>query len=154
MNATTLKRLKLYNYSIQHCDKVCQWQIAAGRWFSPVSSINKTDRHDITEILLKVALNTINLNCISKYHLQIILKVDMFSWSYLSIEHLIRKTIMLCCVINDMIITGSQYFLLFSIECEFVVGYPVQSSRVTVFRQNKTNKQFYFVNQWHPRWLR
>jgi hypothetical protein len=37
----------------------------AGRWFSPdtlVSSTNKTDRHDITEILLKVALNTIDLN--------------------------------------------------------------------------------------------
>jgi hypothetical protein len=36
---------------------------ATGRWFSPgptVSSINKSDRHDmITEILLKVALNTI-----------------------------------------------------------------------------------------------
>ena len=35
-----------------------------GRWFFPatlVSSINKTDRHDITEIVLKVALNTINL---------------------------------------------------------------------------------------------
>ena len=31
-----------------------------GRWFSPVSSTNKIDRHDITEILLKVALNTIN----------------------------------------------------------------------------------------------
>ena len=32
------------------------------RWFSPgtpVSSTNKTDLHDITEILLKVALNTI-----------------------------------------------------------------------------------------------
>jgi hypothetical protein len=32
------------------------------RWFSPgppVSSTNKTDRHDITEILLKKALNTI-----------------------------------------------------------------------------------------------
>ena len=32
-----------------------------GRWFSPgtpVSSTNKTDRHDITEILLKVALKT------------------------------------------------------------------------------------------------
>jgi len=26
--------------------------------FSPVSSINKTDRHDIAEILLKVTLNT------------------------------------------------------------------------------------------------
>jgi hypothetical protein len=33
-----------------------------GRWFSPgspVSSINKTDWHDITEIVLNVALNTI-----------------------------------------------------------------------------------------------
>jgi len=27
---------------------------------TPVSSTNKTDRHDVTEILLKVALNTIN----------------------------------------------------------------------------------------------
>jgi len=44
------------------CDKVCQW-IVVGQWFSPgtpVSSTKKTDRHDITEILLKVALNTIN----------------------------------------------------------------------------------------------
>ena len=33
------------------------------QWFSlgtPASSTTKTDRHDITEILLKVALNTIN----------------------------------------------------------------------------------------------
>ena len=39
------------------CDKVC-------RWFSPdtpVSSTNKTDCHDFTEILLKMALNTITL---------------------------------------------------------------------------------------------
>ena len=44
------------------CDKVCQ-RLATGRWFSlctPVSSTNKTDHQDITEILLKVALNTIN----------------------------------------------------------------------------------------------
>jgi hypothetical protein len=34
-------------------------KFAAGWWFSPVSSTNTTDRHDITEILLKVALNTI-----------------------------------------------------------------------------------------------
>ena len=36
-----------------------------GRWFSPgipVSSTNKTDRHDITEKLLKVVLNTITPN--------------------------------------------------------------------------------------------
>jgi hypothetical protein len=34
-----------------------------GRWFSPgtpASSTTKTGRHDIDEILLKVALNTIN----------------------------------------------------------------------------------------------
>ena len=44
------------------CYKVCQW-LMTGRWFSagiPVSSTNKIDCHDITEILLKVALNTIN----------------------------------------------------------------------------------------------
>ena len=46
------------------CDKVCQW-LATGQWFSPGTpffSTNKTDCHDRTEILLKVALNTINLN--------------------------------------------------------------------------------------------
>jgi hypothetical protein len=39
------------------CDKVCR-RLETGQWFSrgtPVSSTNKTDRHDITEILLKVA---------------------------------------------------------------------------------------------------
>ncbi len=45
------------------CDKVCQ-SSATGRWSSPgtpVSSTNKTDLHDIAQILLKVALNTISL---------------------------------------------------------------------------------------------
>ena len=44
-------------------DKVCQL-LATGRWYSagtPVSSTIKTDRHEITEILLKVVLNTITL---------------------------------------------------------------------------------------------
>jgi hypothetical protein len=35
------------------CYKVCQW-LVTGQWFSPVSSTNKTDCHDITEILLQV----------------------------------------------------------------------------------------------------
>ena len=62
-------------YSIQHYVIVCQWLatqhyaivcqwLATGRWFSlgiPVSSTNKTDCHDITELLLKVALNTITI---------------------------------------------------------------------------------------------
>ena len=45
------------------CDSVFQ-RLATGRWYSPdtiVSSTNKTDHHNITEILLKVALITIAL---------------------------------------------------------------------------------------------
>ena len=38
---------------------------------TPVSSTNKTDRHDITEILLKVALNTIIIT-----HKQITIKIN------------------------------------------------------------------------------
>jgi hypothetical protein len=34
--------------------------LAHGRWFSPASSTTKTGRHDIAEIMLKVALNTKN----------------------------------------------------------------------------------------------
>jgi len=47
-------------------DKVYQL-LAHGRWFSPgtpASSTTKTGRHDIAEILLKVALNTINQSII------------------------------------------------------------------------------------------
>jgi hypothetical protein len=47
--------LSFWTFSFGHC--------VVYRWFSPappVSSTNKIDRHDITEILLKVALNTIN----------------------------------------------------------------------------------------------
>ena len=43
------------------CDKVCQW-FATDRWFSPVSYTNKTDRHDIAEILLKVAVKHFKSN--------------------------------------------------------------------------------------------
>jgi hypothetical protein len=44
-------------------DKDCQW-LAEDQWFSPrtpVSSSNKTDRTDITNILLKMALTTLTL---------------------------------------------------------------------------------------------
>ena len=46
------------------CDQVCQW-LATGQWFSsgtPVSSTNKTDCQDITEIVMKVVSNTITLS--------------------------------------------------------------------------------------------
>jgi hypothetical protein len=40
-------------------DKIYQL-LAHGRWYSPASSTTKTGRHDIDEILLKVASNTKN----------------------------------------------------------------------------------------------
>ena len=53
-------RISIRAMCIILCDKVCQY-LATGRVTPgpPVSSNNKTDRHDITEILLKVVLNSI-----------------------------------------------------------------------------------------------
>jgi hypothetical protein len=54
-------RLPFRTRSTTLCDKVCQW-LVADQWFSlgpPVSSANKYDCHDITEILLQVALDTV-----------------------------------------------------------------------------------------------
>ena len=51
-------------YSIQHyVIKFCQWLVTDRRFSlgTMVSSSNKTDRHDITEVLLKVAFNIISL---------------------------------------------------------------------------------------------
>ena len=67
------------------CDKVCQW-LATGRSFSPgppISSTNKTDHHDITEILLKVALNAINqtnkqITCLSPFVICLSVGLDIF----------------------------------------------------------------------------
>jgi hypothetical protein len=44
-------------------DKACQWLVTCRRFSlgTPVSSNNKTDRHDITEMLLQVALKSILL---------------------------------------------------------------------------------------------
>ena len=77
------------------CDKVCQW-LAAGRWFSPctlVSSNNKTDLHDVTEILLKVALNTINLY-VSNFTFPQYCNVNLphaFYFGFQSFEYEIKK---------------------------------------------------------------
>ena len=57
------------------CDKVCQW-LSTCLWFSPdppVSSTNKTDRRNLTEILLKVALNTIKQT--NKHHIIFLNKI-------------------------------------------------------------------------------
>ena len=55
-----------WGWSVQHyVIKVCQW-LVTGRWFSPgplVSSTKKANCHNIAEIWLKVALNTIKQTC-------------------------------------------------------------------------------------------
>jgi hypothetical protein len=65
--------------------RINQW-LATGQWFSPgtpVSSINETEHYDITEILLKVALITINLfhynmfYIVSKKHMYVL----YFCWN-------------------------------------------------------------------------
>jgi hypothetical protein len=81
------------------CDKVYQW-LAAGRWFSPVSSINKTDRHDITEIMLKVALNTIILTLHRNSTLEkpLILELILYIWFKFS-QHLISVLNVVMCLL-------------------------------------------------------
>ena len=65
--------MHVMNYT-RLCGKICQW-LATGRWVStgiPVFSTNKTDRHDIAEIVLKVESYIITLipnPCISTTNL-------------------------------------------------------------------------------------
>ena len=68
-------------YSMQHYVIKFVW-IVTGRWFSHgtlVSSTNKTDHHDITEILLKVALKTITPPSRREIH-YVGLMIDLMSY--------------------------------------------------------------------------
>jgi hypothetical protein len=59
------------------CDKICQW-LATGRWFSPsapVSSIKKTDRHDIAK---KIAIRGV------KYHKPNQIDVTLTCYTFLN----------------------------------------------------------------------
>ena len=80
-------------------NKVWQW-LTAELWVSLgalVSSINKTDRHDITEILLKVALNNITITLIHYINLgltcqtlhEIIVLVLIWSFCVFLLRHVI-----------------------------------------------------------------
>ena len=92
------------------CDKVCQW-LSTGRWFSPctpVSSTNKTDRHNITEILLEVALNTIAPNPNTLIFMYI--EWSMFcSWGKLSIS-----MCLVTYILNSVTVCG-----IFSLQCYY-----------------------------------
>jgi hypothetical protein len=65
------------------CDTVCQW-LTTCRWFPPchtISSTNKTDRHYITEILLKVALNTIKPNQTNHWNYHKAIKKNIYIYA-------------------------------------------------------------------------
>jgi hypothetical protein len=107
-------RISIRARSTTLCDKVCQW-LATGRWFSqsaPVSSTYKIDRHDITEIVLKVALNVIkqtNKNNIHYLfcHAHVINKLTTFlpqirfSNRYVQLSFRIRQSWYICHKVRD-----------------------------------------------------
>jgi hypothetical protein len=84
-------------------DKVYQL-LAHGRWFSlgtPASSTTKTGRHDIAEILLKVALNTKNqiksTKSIARYN--VLLSFRKFEFPYFKMK--INKYDIITCILNN-----------------------------------------------------
>ena len=103
------------------CDKVCQW-LATVRWFSPgtpVSSTNKTDRHDITEILLKVALNTIK---------PALLGYNMFSGRLSKVEN--KKWMMLLIVCFFTCDCNTRYFIYLDLKH---VSHPTEKLKPIIF---------------------
>jgi len=120
-------------YSIQHyVIKFVTDLRQTGWWFSPdtpVSSIIKTGRHDIAEILLKVALNTIN-QTIS--HQSVLRTFDYFFCYYMT--NLIAKLYLkldVCCILF------SFSFFLF-----FLVIHKTSNT----FSKNRVTSGFIFSN--------
>ena len=119
-------RISIRARSATVCDTVCQW-LATGRWFSPsapVSSTYKTDRHDITEIVLKVALNIIKQTNKNNIHylfcrthvinkLMTFLPQIRFSNRYAQLSFRIRQSWYICHKVRDcrVCLTSSQQSL-------------------------------------------
>jgi hypothetical protein len=102
------------------CDKICHW-LATGRLFSPgppFSTTNKTDRHDITEILMKEALNTVKRTRVMTLKLVslwcLISNIDSYYHIWLpalwkeSLPFVLFHLIIVLCVIQ---ITASKFVL-------------------------------------------
>ena len=95
-------------------DKVYQL-LADGRWFSPgtpASSTTKTGRHDIAEILMKVALNTKNQSKIN----YILIRHNPHTWPQVSYNNsrnvsICLPSILILCVFNSHFCLPESYFV-------------------------------------------
>ena len=111
-----------------NCKIGCTWLKAAsdnswpvawkGRWFSPgspFSSTTKTGRHDIAEILLKVALNTkIQIQTLNKYTSKF--KINIY---VLSIYNLNKKPIL---SLNYLLYHTQANLYTLTSNCDFIIS--------------------------------
>ena len=131
-NVVSLNPIHGMVYSTTFCDKVCL-SLRTGQWFSPhtlVSSTNKIDCHDITQILLKVALNTIYQTKPYRHYGPHLYKVDSVSYHML---WYFREPLL---VLMEM----AAYFELPHLN------YPYQNCFIIVSIKNCNLIQFLFTN--------
>ena len=117
------------------------WVTWTGRWFSPdppVSSTNKTDLHDITEILLKVALNTIKQTNKQKPNIYF----DIL-WMYSKFTQKFEE--FLCCNLFMISMFYCQYF----IKWVTFIMYTVQEYVLAIFTTTLLSQLYVKVNILH-----
>jgi hypothetical protein len=134
------------------CDKVCQW-LTTGWWFSPgppFSSTNKTDRHDINEILLKVALNNINqpvsyilfsLKCIS----YILFSLKCISYILFSLKCISYILVSLKCISYILVSLKCISYILVSLKC---ISYILVSLNMHCTIDRKTKSKKHKTSSW------
>ena len=104
--------------------------LAHGRWFSPgtlVSSTTKTGRHDVVEILLKVALNTENqINSIIICFIStLFIKLHVVSLEEMNIMLVYFLVLLLVLCIRIALLLKQCVLYLRLIYCDAVYGFPL-----------------------------
>ena len=117
--------------------------LATGLWFSlgtPASSTNKTDCHDITEIVLKEALNTMTLTLY--YHFCYLFKYRIIEFIYIILSFVV------CCLPYCLML----WYIFFSSFCSFVISINFKMNYCCSFQGGKVqwrNCYLSFTNK-HP----
>ena len=125
--------------------------LAHGRWFSPgtsASSTTKTGRHDVVEILLKVALNTKNQSIQLVTLLQIMLNYLIFyTWSPVVVFCLYLEP---CYVMSITMMTVfvrllHQYFVFFLDKLHLRNAILFRTTNILRCRVIKSNKKYFSI---------